>query len=120
MDLAPGQSLYQRVAELIENEILRGALKAQEQAPSTNQFARLYQINPATALKGLNALVDEGILYKRRGLGMYVTDDARSIIMEKRKADFRSHMIPRILKEAERLGLKKEALIQLIREANYD
>ena len=71
------KSIYIQIAETIENEILLENLKEDEQAPSTNQFAQLYQINPATARKGLNLLVDEGILYKKRGLGMFVAKGAR-------------------------------------------
>jgi len=71
-------SLYLQIAAMIEDQILRGLLLEEEQAPSTNELARLYRINPATAAKGLNLLTDEGILYKKRGIGMFVAQGSRA------------------------------------------
>jgi DNA-binding transcriptional regulator YhcF (GntR family) len=88
LDLSSDKSIYIQIAESIENEILLGNLKEEEQAPSTNQFAKAYQINPATAGKGLNLLVDEGILYKKRGIGMFVAKGAREKILKKRQIAF--------------------------------
>ena len=76
--------IFVQIAERIEEDILTGGLAEEEQVPSTNQFAALYQINPATAAKGVNLLVDQGILYKRRGLRMYVAPGARARLLEKR------------------------------------
>ena len=69
--LTEEKSIYLQIGEMIETDILRGILLEEEQVPSTNELARLYTINPATAAKGVNILVDEGILYKRRGIGMF-------------------------------------------------
>jgi len=77
LDLSSDKSIYIQIAENIENDILNGNLKDGEQAPSTNQFAKIYQINPATAGKGLNILVEDGILFKKRGLGMFVSEGSR-------------------------------------------
>ena len=63
-----GVPIYEQIARKLEDAILKGLLEAGQQAPSTNELARVYQINPATAAKGLNRLVEEGVLYKRRGL----------------------------------------------------
>ena len=70
-------AIYLQIAAMLEDDILRGVLREEEQAPSTNELARAYSINPATAAKGLNLLVDEGILYKKRGIGMFVASDSR-------------------------------------------
>ena len=105
---------YIQIAETIKNEILIGNLKESEQAPSTNQFASLYQINPATARKGLNFLVDEGILYKKRGLGMFVKEDSKDVILKKRQEIFFNDTLPEILKEAERLSISMEKIIYYI------
>ena len=80
LDLSSDKSIYIQIAEVIENEILTGNLKEGEQAPSTNQFAKFYNINPATAGKGLNLLVDEDILYKKRGIGMLVTEGKKRLL----------------------------------------
>ena len=70
--------IYIQIAEAIEDAVITGELNEGDQVYSTNQFARLYGINPATAAKGINLLVEEGILYKKRGIGMFVADGARS------------------------------------------
>ena len=114
LDVNSERSIYVQIAQMIENEILAGHLQEEDQAPSTNEFARLYGINPATARKGLNILVDEGILYKKRGLGMFVSEAARSIVLKKRQESFINERIPDLIKEAKRLEISLEELIKKI------
>ncbi|WP_423229845.1 GntR family transcriptional regulator [Desnuesiella massiliensis] len=116
LDLNSDKSIYIQIAESIENEILLGNLKEGEQAPSTNQFAKVYQINPATAGKGLNILVEEEILYKKRGLGMFVAEGAREKILKKRQNSFFKEVIPELVKEGERVELTIEDIIKAIEE----
>ncbi len=115
IDTNSNKLIYIQIAEAIETEILVGNIKANEQAPSTNQFASLYQINPATARKGLNLLVDEGILYKKRGLGMFVVEDARKKILIKRQDTFFKDTLPEVLKEAKRLEISNEEISNYIK-----
>lgn len=103
--------IFEQVAEIVEDQILDGYLKADDQSPSTTEFANVYSINPATARKGLNILVDEGILYKRRGMGMFVTQDAKKIIINKRKDEYISNILPDLIKNMTMLGITKEELI---------
>ena len=84
MKFTQDKPIFQQVAEFIENQILDGLLLPEEQTPSTNEFQKYTEINPATARKGLNLLVDEGIIYKKRGLGMYVSKNAKEIILTKK------------------------------------
>lgn len=114
LNLDSDKSIYIQIAEIIENDILAGNLLKEEQAPSTNEFARVYNINPSTARKGLNILVDEEILYKKRGIGMFVTKDGRKRILKKRQDKFFKERLPDIIKEAQRLELKNEDIIQYI------
>lgn len=116
LDLSSDKSIYVQIAEAIENEILIGNLKEEDQAPSTNQFAKVYQINPATAGKGLNILVDEGILYKKRGIGMFVAEGARKTIVKKRQSSFFKERLPEIMMEADRLEIPIEEIIRCIEE----
>lgn len=106
--------IFEQVAEIVENQILDGYLKADDQSPSTTDFANVYSINPATARKGLNILVDEGILYKKRGMGMFVTQDAKRIIINKRKDEYISNILPDLIKNMTMLGITKEELIKEI------
>jgi DNA-binding transcriptional regulator YhcF (GntR family) len=106
--------IFGQIAERIEEDILAGRLAEEEQVPSTNQFATLYQINPATAAKGVNLLVDQGILYKKRGLGMYVASGARAILLDKRREQFFEQYVVTMLQEAEKLGITQEQLADMI------
>ena len=115
--LTQEKSIYIQIKEMIENDILRDILLEEERAPSTNELAKLYAINPATAAKGVNLLVDEGILYKKRGIGMFVTAGAKRKIMEKRKQNFYNDYVKSLLAEAASLGITKNELIDMIRNA---
>lgn len=116
IDLSSDKSIYIQIAEAIEKEILNGNLKEGEQAPSTNQFSKVYNINPATAGKGLNILVEEEILYKKRGLGMFVADGARKKILRKRQRIFFDETIPQLIEEAKRLEVTQEEIIEIVKK----
>lgn len=106
--------IFQQIAEKIEESILNGSLVEGEKAPSTNEIAAFYQINPATAAKGINQLVDQEILYKKRGIGMFVLAGAKDLLMKRRKQDFyESYIIP-LKQEAINLNISKDELIELI------
>lgn len=111
--------LYLQVAELIEDGILSGAFPEGEQIPSTTEISVRYGINPATALKGVNELVSRNILYKKRGIGMFVTDHAIEVLRENRKEAFLRHTIKNIVVEANKLNLTKDELVHLIQRC-YD
>lgn len=117
IDLDSDKSIYMQIAEMIENEVLIGNLKEDEQAPSTNEFAKVYNINPATARKGLNILVDEGVLYKKRGMGMFVTPDGRRKILRKRQDEFFNLKLPEIILEAKRLEISIEDIVSHINDS---
>ena len=112
--LTQEKSIYIQIKEMIENDILREILLEEEKVPSTNELAKLYSINPATAAKGINLLVDEGILYKKRGIGMFVATGAKQKIMEKRKEHFYDDYVRSLLSEAVSLGITKKELITMI------
>lgn len=116
IDINSDKSIYIQISEAIENEILIGNLQEEEQAPSTNQFAKVYQINPATAGKGLNLLVEEEILYKKRGIGMFVALGAKKKILKKRQKNFFTEKLPEIIGEAQRLEISTKELINFIVE----
>jgi len=106
--------IFVQIAERIENDIIAGELPEESQVPSTNQFASFYQINPATAAKGVNLLVDQGILYKKRGLGMYVAPGARARLLEQRREQFYEQYVAPMLQEAEKLGVTTEQLTEMM------
>ncbi|QHC74311.1 GntR family transcriptional regulator [Rathayibacter sp. VKM Ac-2805] len=108
--------LFLQIAEQIENDIIDGALPEESQVPSTNEFAAFHRINPATAGKGVNLLVDDGVLYKKRGIGMFVAEGARDRLVEKRRTQFRDQFVAPLLAEAAKLGLSTEQLADMITE----
>ncbi len=108
------KSIYIQIAEMIENDILRDIILEEERVPSTNELAKLYTINPATAAKGVNLLTTKGILYKKRGLGMFVQSGAKEQIRQERKEEFYDRFVRSLLTEAKSLGITKEELITMI------
>lgn len=109
-----GRPIFIQIAEKIENDIVEGRLQEEEQVPSTNQFAAFYQINPATAAKGVNLLVDQNILYKKRGIGMFVAEGAKNTLIEKRKEQFYGQYIVTMVREAAKLGITANQLTEMI------
>ena len=108
--------IFVQIAELIENDIIGGALPEETQVPSTNEFAAFHRINPATAGKGVNLLVDEGILYKKRGIGMFVATGARDRLVAARREQFQSEFVRPLVAEAAKLGLSRAELVRMIGE----
>jgi GntR family transcriptional regulator len=111
-----GKPIFVQIAEQIENDIIDGHLPEETQVPSTNEFAAFHRINPATAGKGVNLLVDDGILYKRRGIGMFVASGARTRLVEKRAGQFRDEFLLPLLREAAKLGIGPAELSDMIRQ----
>jgi len=108
--------IYVQISNGIETDILNGLLIEEEHAYSQYQIAKQFSINPATAAKGINLLVQSGILYKKRGLGMFVSKGAVEMIKSKRKEVFLSTSIKNFMQEAEKLGITKTELKRIIEE----
>jgi GntR family transcriptional regulator len=111
--------IFLQVADQIQDGILSGAFPEETQIPSTTEISLTYMINPATALKGINLLVESGIVYKKRGLGMFVTEGAVRTVREKRKNEFYQNYIVKVTAEAKKLELQKEEIIAMI-ERGYE
>lgn len=115
-----GKALFLQIAENVEDAILDGSLGEDTRAPSTNELAAFYRINPATAAKGVNMLVEKGVLVKRRGIGMFVAVGAREHLLTERRAAFADRFIQPLLAEARSLGLGPDDLARLVRERATD
>jgi GntR family transcriptional regulator len=111
-----GRALFLQIAEGVEDSIIDGSLAEEAQAPSTNELAAFFRINPATAAKGVNMLVDKGVLYKRRGIGMFVAPGARERLLAERRVAFADRFVEPLLAEGRKLGLGAEDLSRLILE----
>lgn len=111
-----GKPLFLQIAEQIEDSIVDDSLAEEAQAPSTNELASFYRINPATAAKGVAMLTDKGVLYKRRGIGMFVAEGARDMLLGERRSAFAVRYIDPLLAEARTLGLGPDDLADLLRQ----
>ena len=112
--------LFLQFSEQLEDNILKGIFEEETQIPSTTEVAITFKINPATANRGVNLLVDEGIIYKKRGIGMFVNTGAREKIVAKRKNSFYESYILSLLKEAQNLNITKAEIIALIERGAQD
>ena len=111
-----GGPIFLQIAAQLENAIVDGSLAEESQAPSTNELAAFHRINPATAAKGLNRLVDDGVLYKRRGIGMFVATGAREQLRKRRRSEFAQQYVVPLLTEAEKLGISGTEISAMIDE----
>jgi GntR family transcriptional regulator len=119
LDFNSEKPIYLQLAEEIEDAVLSGAYPEETQIPSTTEISVGYKINPATALKGINRLVDDGIVYKKRGLGMFVSTGAKEKILDKRKETFFETYITSLVSEARKLSISKEDILKML-ERGYD
>lgn len=106
--------IYVQIAEWLETEILSGSIAADEKIYSQYQLAEMFNINPATAAKGLKLLAEQNILYKKRGLGMFVSPQAKEMILHRRKNETLIHLVEELITEAKRVGLSKTELLSLV------
>ena len=112
--------IYVQVAEWLENEILCGNIKENEKIYSQYQLAEMFNINPATAAKGINILADQGILYKKRGLGMFLSAKAKEKIQYQRKNHTLKKLVEEVVSEAQRLGVCEDELMGMLRDARKE
>jgi GntR family transcriptional regulator len=117
--LDDGAPIFSQVAERLAAEIAEGALAEGDRVPSSNELAAFYRINPATAAKGINVLADDGLLEKRRGIGMFVAAGARERLLAARRQSFAERYVVPLVTEASRLGIDADELVALIRESSH-
>ena len=110
--------IYKQITQMLEDGILNDDYKADEQVPSTTEISKVFNINPATVAKGVNRLVDEGILYKKRGIGMFVAQNAKELLLKTRRETFTKEEIVSFLANAKKLNFSKDELINIIKKSN--
>jgi GntR family transcriptional regulator len=114
LDLSGEKPIFLQIAEGLEDAVLSGALPEGGQLPSITELSVQYTINPATALKGINLLVDQGAVYKKRGVGMFVAEGARALLQKKRQGEFSSRFVAAMVAEAQRLGVARQELLDMV------
>lgn len=111
--------IFLQIADMIKDDLVEGLLSEGEQIPSTTELSNFYNINRATAQKGIALLMDEGIVAKKRGIGVFIAEDARDKLVNTRMQNFSNSYIQNMVKEAKRLNISKEELIRRV-EQDYD
>ena len=114
LELNDHEPIFIQISKAIEDEILCDSIKEGMQVPSTTELSKFYKINPATVLKGVNILVDKEILFKKRGIGMFVSKGAKEIIKNGRKENFKEVYLKDLIGEANKIGITKEELLDMI------
>lgn len=108
--------IFIQIKEIIEDQIINDQLKDHDQIPSTNQLVQFYKVNHITVSKGINLLVEAEIIYKKRGVGMFVMEGAKEKLLLQRRKDFANEFVLPMLKEAKKLKLSDEEIIKIIEE----
>ncbi|EQB89191.1 DNA-binding transcriptional regulator YhcF (GntR family) [Clostridium punense] len=106
--------IYLQLAQSVEDSILKGIYEEDTQIPSTTEISVTYKINPATVGKGYNLLVDEGIIYKKRGVGMFVTVGAKEKLMDKRRESFYKSYVETLIEEGKKLNISIDEIIKML------
>lgn len=114
LDAENEKPIFIQLAESIEDNILKGIYPEETQIPSTTEVAVILKINPATVNRGVNLLVDDGIIYKKRGVGMFVCEGAHEKILVKHKQAFYRNFLLPMLDEAKNVGLSREDVIGML------
>jgi GntR family transcriptional regulator len=112
--------IFIQIREKVEDQIVRGSLKEGDQAPSTTQLVNFYKVNHVTVAKGMNQLVEAEILYKKRGIGMFVAEGAQQKLLQNRKENFASVYLKSMILEAEKLKFSEAELIDLIKKTKEE
>jgi len=108
--------IYRQIADQVKADVVSGTLGGDEQVMSTNQYAAYYRINPATVAKAFQQLVDEQVLYKKRGIGMFVTPTARDALRARRRERFFSDVVDPMVAEARAVGIPIDEVVARIQQ----
>jgi DNA-binding transcriptional regulator YhcF (GntR family) len=108
--------VFVQIIEMIEDDILSGTYTVDDLIISTPQISKLLSVNPTTAQRAIQVLTDRGIIYKKRGVGMAVTGEAREMILTQRQKEFHEKVVPEFINSAKKIGITDEELFKLIKE----
>lgn len=114
--LDDSKPIFQQIADMIMDDIIDGELKEDEQIPSENELSQFFGINRATVRKGLQLLADHDLVYKKRGIGMFVSPGARLKLVKERQQRYVEDYLRPLLSEAKRIGLDTSSVIELIKK----
>ncbi|WP_181347435.1 GntR family transcriptional regulator [Thalassobacillus sp. CUG 92003] len=108
--------IFLQIKDRIEDQIVNDQLKEGDQVPSTTQLVNFYKVNHLTVAKGINLLADAGIIFKKRGVGMFVAEGAKKKLLQKRKDEFADEYVLPMIQEADKLGITEEEMKAIIKQ----
>lgn len=120
LDPSDEKPIFLQLAEAVEDNILKGIYAEETQIPSTTEVSMTLKVNPATVNRGVNLLVDEGVIYKKRGVGMFVNSGARQKILARRRQAFYDNYLQPLLDEAHSLGFTRADVIGMLNHSTHD
>lgn len=106
--------IYLQLKEEIENAIITDSLKEEESLPSIRSLAAQYRLNPQTISNAINELLNEGVIFKKRGIGMFVEKGAKAKLKKRKNQEFRNKDLIKLVEKSKSLGITKEELIQAV------
>lgn len=112
--------IFEQIKDWISDQIIDGTLSDNDKIPSTNEMVEFFKVNHLTVAKGVNQLVDQGVIYKKRGVGMFVAEDARNTLLKERKEKFKDEYVKPMIEEMSKLGLTEQDLNQLMEVVKED
>lgn len=118
--LKEGKPIFEQIKEWISDQIIDGTLSDNDKIPSTNEMVEFFKVNHLTVAKGVNQLVDQGVIYKKRGVGMFVAEDARNTLLKERKEKFKDEYVKPMIEEMSKLGLTEQDLNRLMEAVKED
>ncbi|MDR1005286.1 MAG: GntR family transcriptional regulator [Bacteroidales bacterium] len=119
MDILNNQEpIYLQLAETICDKILNGIFVAEERIPSMRDIAADYEVNPNTVFKSFEFLQEKGIIFQKRGLGYFVTNEAKDVIYNFRKKEFTEHILPLIFKKMAQLNISINDIEEIYKQNN--
>lgn len=112
--------IFEQIKDWISDQIIDETLKTHDKIPSTNEMVTFFKVNHLTVAKGVNQLVDQDVIYKKRGVGMFVAENARETLLTERKEKFKDEYVKPMITEMFKLGLSENELNELIRRVKEE
>lgn len=112
MEFNANKSIYLQICDAICEQILSGTLRPDERIPSVREYGADIGVNPNTVMRSYEKLTGEGVIYNRRGIGYFISPDARDIVMEAQRKEFLENELPALLKRMELLGISAEEVLR--------
>jgi len=115
MKFQSDRPIFQQIVDHVEEQVLRGELEAAARVPAVRDYALDLEVNPNTVVRSFLELEQGGVIFKRRGIGYFVSDDAKKRILARRKRDFLDRELPEVVRRMRLMGIGVDAVVALFK-----